>query len=324
MTAVEDFPGVSWRLTVTGTNTLPFKNRPYGDGIMQKLEAANVIYDYFTTVELLGELEVVAKQSEMLANQLEKLSELYSQGKIKDSIYRDLREDLCRKSRFVAESRILLSAAVVSRIRQVTTSASRLRHRLESLEIRRSVGAVPDEDYPKIKNELLIKAVEAEDAAMQMIKLKDLMEEAFGRIERYLSEDELPRPASTTRLPEPLPRSQEPQAPNGGPNRKSCPNCGSMNASGAIVCGECGQNLEAPPERLGRPNGEEKIAVAAPTNGQMGVVQSENGQDRAEEKPATERVVYLNTVICPRCGADNLANAMYCFRCKAKLGKMSS
>jgi len=291
---------------------------------MQKLEAPTVIYEYFTTVELLGELEVVAKQSEMLANQLEKLSELYSQGKIKDSIYRDLREDLYRKSRFVAESRGLLSAAVVGRIRQVTTSASRLRHRLESLEIRRSVGAVSDEDYPGIKNELLIKAVEAEDVAMQMIKLKDLMEEAFGRIERYVGEGELPRPASTTRLPDPLPRSEEPQAPNGGSNRKACPNCGSANASNAIACDECGQNLGAPTEmRPGSLNGEEKIAVAPPTNGKMGIVQSENGQARVEEKPQTEHVVYLNTILCPRCGADNLANAMYCFRCKAKLGRMS-
>jgi len=276
---------------------------------MQNLEAENVIYEYFATEELLSELEVIAKQAEILANQLEKLLELHSQGKTKDSIYLELREDLSRKSRFVAESKVLLSMAAVSRIRQVNTSASRLRHRLESLEIRRSVGAVSDEDYPSIKNELFSKAVEAEDAAMHMMKLKDVMEEAFGKIERCLTDSELPNPAD--RIEElPAPVAEEPL-------KKACSNCGTMNEANANLCVECGQNLEAPSEKPLRSNGEGKIEVAAPTNGQVGVEQLKNGH--AEEKPLTEHVVYLNTVICPRCGADNLANAMYCFRCKAKL-----
>jgi ribosomal protein L40E len=299
---------------------------------MQNVEAENVIYEYFANEELLSELEVVAKQAEILANQLEKLLELHSQGKIKDAIYRELREDLRRKSRFVSESRDLLGTAVVSRIHLVNLSASRLRHRLESLEIRKSVGTVSEEDYPSIKNELFNKAVEAEDAAMHMMKLKDSMDEAFKKIDRCLAESELPNPVEPiAELPAHV--AEEPS------KMKSCPNCGAMNDTNANLCVECGENLIIPPQNFGRQNGEVKMVTPAPvpaptpapvtapaptpatTNGQLSIEQLKNGPEETEEKPfpPAERVVYLNTIICPRCGADNLAKAMYCFRCKAKL-----
>lgn len=275
---------------------------------MQQVEVQNVIYEYFTTAELLSELESVAKQVETIASQIEKLIELHSQAKIKDNIYQELREDLSRKARFVMETKMLLSSAVVTRIRQVTATASRLRHRLESLEIRRSIGAVSEETYPKIKDELLSKAVEAEDAAMQMIRLKEMMDEAFKKIEQCLTESELPQSIELkTYFPAPVIDE---------PIKKKCPYCEAMNEANAATCKECGRSLVAIPENLVKQNGEEEAKVQSTPNVKAEQDKSEEG--RSKEKPS-DRVVYLSTSTCPRCGADNLANAMYCFRCKAKL-----
>jgi hypothetical protein len=90
-----------------------------------------------------------------------------------------------------------------------------------------------------------------------------------------------------------------------------------MNEANAATCKECGRSLVAIPESLVKQNGEEEAKVQSQPN--VKAEQDKSGEVRSEEKPPSDRVVYLSTSTCPRCGADNLANAMYCFRCKAKL-----
>lgn len=147
---------------------------------MQEGEAL-AIYDWLATVELIGDLEVVLKQAENLASQLEKLRSI-GPGRGESLAYVDVTEHLRKHIGQLSEEANSLRDVARRRIAALYPKASLLRHRLEYLEARRAIGMVSEEVYMEARDELIGKAGEDEDSMMRLIRLVDLIDKVMLKI----------------------------------------------------------------------------------------------------------------------------------------------
>jgi len=142
--------------------------------------------NYLATFELIEELEVVLKQSERLASQLEKLKNIGS-GSAESPAYVDIDKHLRTQIGQLIEVAVILGKVARKRIEILSPKASLLRHRLEYLETRRAIGMVSEEVYVGARNELMGRAGDVEDSMMHLMKLVDELEKVMLKIGALLS-----------------------------------------------------------------------------------------------------------------------------------------
>jgi len=248
-------------------------------------------YEYLSDNELIHEIDVLEKLSEALASQAEKLARLRAEGKVGDSVYREVFEDLRRKAEVTNRKRDELLAAAESRIKQMDGESGQLKHQSEILEIRHAIGAIPDEKYKVAHEGFLTQLTEIDEVKRRITELVNAINEASRRIGQYVPSTivgRLQEPAISPVQPtiKPVERPAAPITPT------------SVTISPA----------PAPPPSTSAP--PTFSPAAAPII-----------QPKAEAKPTEVRTEATKPKVkkCSKCSAENLESASYCYNCGARL-----
>jgi len=230
-------------------------------------------YEYLSDNELIHEIDVLEKLTEALASQAEKLAKLRAEGKVGDSVYREVFEDLRRKAEVTNRKRDEMLAAAESRIKQMDGDGAQLKHQNEILEVRHSIGAIPDDKYKVAHEGFLTQLSEIDEVKKRIGELVNAINEASRRIGQYVPSTivgRLQEPAvspvqPTVRTveraaaPSPLPtftpsiapiippkseaKPTEVKTEASKPKVKKCSKCSAENLESASYCYNCGARL---------------------------------------------------------------------------------
>lgn len=246
-------------------------------------------YEYLSDNELIHEIDVLEKLTEALASQAEKLARLRAEGKVGDSVYREVFEDLRRKAEVTNRKRDELLAAAESRIKQMDGEGAQLKHQSEILEIRHAIGAIPDEKYKVAHEGFLTQLTEIDEVKRRIMELVNAITEASRRIGQYVP---------TTIVG----RLQEPTVSPVQPTIKPVERSAAPPTSVTIT------PTTAPPP----------ITTAPPT---FSPSTAPIIQPKVEAKPTEVRTEATKPKVkkCSKCSAENLESASYCYNCGARL-----
>jgi len=243
-------------------------------------------YEYLSDNELIHEIDVLQKLTEALASQAEKLARLRAEGKVGDSVYREVFEDLRRKAEVTNRKRDELLAAAEARIKQMDGESTQLKHQNEILEVRHAIGAIPDEKYKVAHEGFLTQLTEIDEVKRRIGELINTINEASRRIGQYV-------PSTIVgRLQEPAVSPVQP----------------------AIKPVE--RPIAPPPSATTAPP---PITAAPPPT--FSTSTAPIVQPKAEAKPPEVRGEAVKPKVkkCSKCSAENLESASYCYNCGARL-----
>ncbi|MBO3803212.1 MAG: CdvA-like protein [Candidatus Brockarchaeota archaeon] len=224
-------------------------------------------YEYLSNGELIHEIGVLEKLTDALASQAEKLVRLKAEGKVSDSAYKEVFEDLKKKAEVTARKKEELLSAANGRIKQTENESNQLRHQLELLEVRHAIGAIPDDKYKVAQEGFLTQLAEMEETRKRIDDLIAQITENTRRISQYVSGTVVARPqeqpvappqvapptvqapaqATPKVQPSVAPKSEartvEVRAETMKPKVKKCSRCGAENLESASYCYNCGARL---------------------------------------------------------------------------------
>jgi len=234
-------------------------------------------YEFLSNSELIHEIGVLEKLTDALASQAEKLARLKAEGKVSDSAYKEVFEDLRKKAEITARKKEELLSAANGRVRQTENESNQLKHQLELLEVRHAIGAIPDDKYKVAQEGFMTQLAEMEETRKRIDELITQITENTRRISQYISgvvvtrpqevpivqpqpqiapqtsqasiqptirpADLTPKPSISVSQPKPETRPVEVRAETLKPKVKKCSRCGAENLESASYCYNCGARL---------------------------------------------------------------------------------
>jgi hypothetical protein len=147
------------------------------------------MYEFISDSEMIGEIGALYKLVETLASQAEKLTSLREAGKMSDSAYWDVLEELGKRAAFTAQKKNELFSSVDVRIKQINDWIGQLYHDLELLEIRHVIGALPDSKYEVGLEGIHIQLDELEGAKNRIVELIAKIIENLKRVGQHIPLD---------------------------------------------------------------------------------------------------------------------------------------
>ncbi|MGQ9515593.1 MAG: zinc-ribbon domain-containing protein [Thermoproteota archaeon] len=230
-------------------------------------------YEFLSNSELIHEVGVLEKITSSLASQAEKLARLKAEGKVSDSAYKEVFEDLRKKAEVTSRKKEELLSAANDRIKQTENESNQLRHQLEVLEVRHAIGAIPSEKYKVAQEGFLMQLAELDETRKRIDELIAQITENTRHLNQYVSGivvmkpkeptveqpqitpkptpvqpttkhvEEVPKPPITFTQPKPETKTVEVRAETSKPKVKKCSRCGAENLESASYCYNCGARL---------------------------------------------------------------------------------
>lgn len=220
-------------------------------------------YEYLSNIELIYEVGLLEKLIKSLASQAEKLAKLRAEGKVSDSAYKEVFEDLRKRAEVMARKNDELLSAANGRVKQMDGESIQLKHQLELLEVRHAISSIPDDKYKVTQEGILTQLAEIEETKKRINELITNITENSRRIGQYVSgivvarpQEPLPqilvqptvKPVEPTARPaepsvKPKTRSVEVRWETSKPKVKKCSRCQDENLESASYCYNCGAKL---------------------------------------------------------------------------------
>jgi len=218
-------------------------------------------YGFLSDDEIQHELELASKQFQRLRQQIERLTSLRAEGKVSDVVFREVLDDISNRFDAYSPKRDELKTALEGRTGRMKEETKQLRHDLESLEVRYTIGSVPEDQY-KVNRATYIMRLQTIEEFTKVISsslssMDDDMEKISAVMSQYrqprLREERVTRPvvsevsevkpiaestatSTTTTRPAPTEAKKEPKI-------RICPRCGAENPETSLYCYNCGAKL---------------------------------------------------------------------------------
>lgn len=262
------------------------------------------LYDHFTLEEILSDLDGWAQRLNEYASQAEKLRKLVAEGRVSPVICEDLLVRIGDMAELGRRDADALRLAAIKKMKRTETESSDLQYRKEALEVRFALNKITREEYENALREATKRLEESRNRTTILENLAGVIEQRCSRIEsavtgkaaapkdRYVEEAvNLASTLNGQKQGAELARAVLSQP-------VMCGRCGSGNPSSAQYCWNCKASLF------------------------LSVVKEEGiKQDVKKQEPddAKAHLDALKLVRCPKCGAENLALAPFCYNCKARI-----
>jgi len=262
------------------------------------------LYDHFTLEEILSDLDGWAQRLNEYASQAEKLRKLVSEGRVSPVICEDLLVRIGDMAELGRRDADALRLAAIKKMKRTETESSDLQYRKEALEVRFALNKITREEYESALKEATKRLEESRNKTTVLENLAGVIEQRCSRIEsavkgkaavpkdRYVEEAvNLASTMNGQKQGAELARAILSQP-------VTCGRCGSGNPASAQYCWNCKASLY------------------------LSVVKEEGiKQDVKKQEPddAKAHLDALKLVRCPKCGAENLALAPFCYNCKARI-----
>jgi len=219
-------------------------------------------YEYLSYNELIHEIGMLDKLVESLASQVEKLIKIKTEGKVSDSAYGEVLEELRKRAAVTARKMRELLSAADDRVKQINSQIAQFRYDLELLEARHAIGAIPDAEYKADREGIQIQLNEAEGMKKRIVEPITGIIENSRRVGQLIPGDvkAMPQlPAQPTVGLSIKPVKPDSVGPVGGypqarsetkhvkghsePKAMTCSRCGKEKLEGASYCYYCGARL---------------------------------------------------------------------------------
>jgi hypothetical protein len=260
-------------------------------------------YEYLSDSELIHEIDVLEKLTEALASQAEKLARLRAEGKVGDSVYREVFEDLRRKAEVTNRKKDELIAAAESRLKQMDGESSQLRHQIEMLDVRHAIGAMADDRYKVAHEGFLTQLAELDEIKKRISELVNAIGEASRRITQYVPSTVVGRLQEGAPITSPI-AAQPAMKPMERPT---------VSPSTPPILPPTTPTISTP--TVSTPATTTILPPTIPT------VSTLPAQPKAEARQVEVKTEGSKPKVkkCAKCGAENLESASYCYNCGAKL-----
>lgn len=231
-------------------------------------------YDFFSEEELRHEVELTEKQTKRLKEQLDRLLSLRSEGKVSDAIFKEVLDEIANRYNAFVPKVNELRRAVEAKLDEMREEDRELRHNLESLEVRFTIGSIPEDQYKVNRASYTMRLQNMEDFSGSVTtaftsindnanRLSSALVQTKQTTPRELSAESgavptLPQTEPSGRVaPASLPSVQPVQTrppsskgptapPPKGPQQpkaKTCSRCGAENPGTSIYCYNCGAKI---------------------------------------------------------------------------------
>jgi hypothetical protein len=210
-----------------------------------------VAYECLSDSELIRELDMINRLVETLSSQAEKLVKLRAEGKVGESAYFDVLEELRKRAIFTYYKKDELLSAADYKIKQIDSKIAQFSHDLELLKVRHAIGEIPNSKYNVFQEGIGIQLGEIEETRNRIVELKNKI---IGNSER-IDIVGMPAQPSVARLrPDYLVDTTKSFAKsNNKPiemhsetskQKVKCSKCGVENVENASYCYNCGTKIE--------------------------------------------------------------------------------
>ncbi|HYA21955.1 MAG TPA: zinc-ribbon domain-containing protein [Thermoproteota archaeon] len=229
-------------------------------------------YDFFSEDELRHEVELTAKQTQKLRQQLDKLLSLRSEGKVSDPIFKEVLDETANRYNSFVPKVNDLRKAVEAKLETMREEDRELRHNLESLEVRFTIGSIPEDQYKVNRASYMMRLQNIEEFGKLVTtsfgainedanKLSSALMQVRQTVPRELSVEPSPtaslgsvEPAEKPPTPipsvkpvqtKPSPEKPAAAAPKGSQPAKVriCSRCGAENPDSSLYCYNCGAKI---------------------------------------------------------------------------------
>jgi hypothetical protein len=210
----------------------------------------SVAYECLSDSELIRELDMINKLVETLSSQADKLVKLRAEGKVSESAYVDVLEELRKRAVFTYHKKDELLSAAEYKIKQIDGKIAQFSHDLELLKVRHAIGEIPNSKYSVFQEGIGIQLGEIEETRNRIVELKNKI---IGNSER-IDIIGMPAQPSVSRLSDYSVDTTTKSFDK--PNNKTiemhsksklkvlkCSKCGVENVENASYCYNCGTKI---------------------------------------------------------------------------------
>lgn len=229
--------------------------------------------EYLTDDEFKHEVELFSTQLQRLRQQIERLVALKNEGKVSDQVFREVLEEIANRANAYSSKYNEIEEAVASKQTKVKDEVKEIRHYLETLEVKYTIGAVPEDQYKVSRASYTMRFQTLDEFSRAITSLMNTIRDNWNKITSYINQF---RPVS---------KEEAPTAPP----------------------------LPTIPPPIYETKPEEKITAQAPIKTQQ------TSTSLMSTTTVTSEQKKKDKKICPKCGAENPADAMFCYNCGAKL-----
>ncbi len=215
-------------------------------------------YEFLSDDELHHELDLTSKQFQKLRQQLERLVQLRSEGKVSDVVFREVLDDISNRFEAYVPKHTDLKKSAEERLGRMTEEQKQSRHDLESLEVRYTIGSTPEDQYKVSRATYLMRLQAIEEFSGSINSLISSMDDDMERVSSMIAQHRPAGPAEV-RAPRPpvaevvpakqpqqsvtTPSKTPPAEPKKEPKTRMCPRCGAENPETSLYCYNCGAKL---------------------------------------------------------------------------------
>ncbi|MBO3762843.1 MAG: zinc-ribbon domain-containing protein [Thermoproteota archaeon] len=229
--------------------------------------------EYLTDEEFKHEIELFSTQLQRVRQQIERLVALKNEGKVSDQVFREVLEEIANKVNAYSNKYNEIEEAVATKQTKIKDESKELKHYLETLEVKYTIGAVPEDQYKVNRASYTMRFQNLDEFSRTITSFMNNIRENWNKITSYINqlkpvskEEEMPVTQSPITTPSPIYEAKTEEKP--------------------VVQLTKTQAVSTP--------------ITPPTT-------STPEQKKKEKK------------ICPKCGAENPADATFCYNCGAKL-----
>lgn len=230
--------------------------------------------EYLTDEEFKHEIELFSTQLQRVRQQIERLVALKNEGKVSDQVFKEVLEEITNRVNAYSNKYNEVEEAVASKQAKVKDEAKEIKHYLETLEVKYTIGAVPEDQYKVNRASYTMRFQNLDEFSRAIASLMNTIRDNWNKITSYINqfkpvskEEEIPATPPPLTMPPPI--------------------------------------YETKPE--------EKSVAQITTKTQPASIPTTSPTTVTSEQKKKEKK------ICPKCGAENPADATFCYNCGAKL-----
>lgn len=230
-------------------------------------------YDFFSEEELRHEVELTEKQTQKLRSQLDRLLSLKAEGKVSDPIFREVLDEIANRYNAFVPKVNEMRKAVETKLDSMREEDKDLRHNMENLEVRFTIGTIAEDQYKVNRASYVMRLQNIEEFGKAVTSAFASINDNANKLSSALMQTRqtIPRELSTESsgisalgtvepkeriMPSSIPSvqpiqaraSQERAAPGPAkatqaPRAKLCSRCGAENPESSLYCYNCGAKI---------------------------------------------------------------------------------
>jgi hypothetical protein len=252
---------------------MPFSERIliYEAGLFSR---SKLSYEFLEEDEMRREVELTAKQTQKLREQIEKLISLRDKGTVSDTVFKEVLDQTANRYNSYVPKVNDLNKAVEAKLEKMKEEDRQLRHDLESLEVRFTIGSLAEDQFKVNRASYMMRLQYIQEFTKAVTSTFDSINEDANKLSSTLMQERQTMPSELSGepsvaparvgsiepaekpSPSPIPSVKPVQikpspekAPAAGPKGpqpakvRICSKCGAENPDSSLYCYNCGAKI---------------------------------------------------------------------------------